>query len=182
MLRWEIMYMTKENECEYTNQPKNGLHFFPNVKLFILSSKIAVTEHASLDTLRPISFRGSTSTSTICTTALPSRTLLTLSTSIFLEDDDSDPENASQNAPPRRFRSVCPARAATNACSCSFIGGGLFLLSPPWDKIVCFPDNTVLRVLLIIGGDEGGVGRFALCDVWKYFGPMNDASPWSGVE
>ncbi len=79
------------------------LYFFPNVRLFILSSKIAATEHISLqlsDILRPISVRG---TSTICTATLPSRTLLTLSTSIFLEDED--PMTATQKAPPRCFNS-----------------------------------------------------------------------------
>lgn len=67
------------------------------------------------------------STSTIRTTALPSRTFLTLSASQFflrgdVDDDEEEPEKASQNAEPSLLTSVCDAIDASIACCSVGVG------------------------------------------------------------
>jgi len=88
-------------------------YFFPMVRLLILSSSNEHTSFGSFLTsvillIAPISFRVTfwSSTSTTFTTALPSRTLLTLSADNEVLPGEDPPEKASQNALPRRFNKV----------------------------------------------------------------------------
>ena len=95
------------------------------------------------------------STSTTRTTALPSRTFLTLSASkSFLSDDGEDedeepPEKASQNAEPSLRTSVCDANEASIACCSDGVGCD------------CKADGDAVRdagEAYVRGGEGGGEG------------------------
>jgi hypothetical protein len=161
-------------------------YFLPNVKLLIPSSRqdvgplfdIVLTggEEADVDDdidNELIELVRLESTSTTFTTALPSRTFLTLSASRPFFDDDDPPENASQNALPSLDTKVWLASAATmiSFCACwmSFLPGAAAagrgdggteaaelyaeepLLSPALDLPESMPDSELPG----IGGEDG---------------------------